>query len=338
MFEICIILFIASFVLYLLSEHLIKKNKITNESNINDDSFVDKEQSVVKISIPTIRRNKEVDYSYLLEDIRKCFGKLYVKLVESHECFNHCVSELPTGVYFGKTKYTGVTNRNGKREVAMLLNNGTIGGKLNRKDWNNHEKSFTSDNMNWIGYSVDGDLTVVIAEKFKEETVKTNIELFSTRIADEQLWKSIQKEIEGQNLSVGEFHNNKTKREKGYEDGTYELNYNKKYQIAGCYIYVDSPFVAVGYAENEPNNNYNSKAMVVKALDGNKIGYVSEKDLNSFYKETGGHKTPLIIEAHYYNGKLYGWMYTYTDNTEEYFYMTNQYYELLKEIFYSNCE
>jgi len=328
MLKVFVILFVVLAVLYKLVDELSKKQNVVQTANKQEKTL--DERPVEKITIPTIQKPKEVDYSYLLEDIRNSFGKLYIKLTESHEYFKHCSSKLTTGVYFGRTKYTGEANKNGKREVALLLNDGTIGGKLNRKNWNNHEKHFTTDNLNWIGYSIDGDLTVVIAEKFKEEFVKHCLgEIFPSRIADEQLWNNIKKEIERQNLSTGEFHNKKTEREKGYEEGTYELNYNNRYQIAGCYLYVSSPFVAVGYAEKEPTNTYNPRAMVIKTLDGAKVGYVSEKELNEFYKETGGMKTPLIIEAHYYKGKLYGWMYTYTDNVEEYFYMANQYHRLL---------
>lgn len=271
--------------------------------------------------------------SYMLEDIRKTFGKLYQRLNDSPVKFKHCDSKLTNGIYFGKTKYTGETNKNGKREIALLLSDETVAGKLNRKDWNNYEKNFNEDGLNWIGLVFDGDFEVSIATKFMEDYIKGLLNCtYPHMIVDKRLWDEIRREVEKQNLSTDEFHNNKIEREKEYEEGTYELDYNGKYQIAGCYHYINAPFVSIGYAENEPTNTYNPKAMVIKTLGGIKVGYVAEKELQKFYQETGGTKTPLIIEAHYYNDKLYGWMYTYTDNVEEYHYMANQYHKLLNEI------
>lgn len=330
--KLFIIITIVLFVMYLISEWLCKKQTAPYRAASNSAPSIADVSAATKVTIPTIQIPEMQDFSYMIEDIRNAFGKLYQRLNKTPVNFKHCVSELPTSVYFGKTKYTGETNRNGKREVALLLSDGAIAGKLNRKDWNNYEKYFNTDGLNWIGIVVDGDFEISVADKFKEEYVKQLLKWsYPQMIVDSGLRSSIIQEVERQNLSTGEFHNNKEEREKGYEEGTYELDYNGKYQIAGCYHYVNAPFVSVGYAENEPTNEYNPKAMIVKTLGGIKVGYVAEKELQKFYKETGGVKIPLIMEAHYYNGKLYGWMYTYTDNVEEYPYMENQYHKLLNE-------
>lgn len=333
MLKIVIIIAIFCCVLYVI-KHIIGGTKVSSTEDVaQESSFIKDINDIAKVTIATIQRPKETDYSYLLDDIKQTFGKLYIRLTEHYESFNHCISDLSTGVYFGKTKYTGVTNNNGKREVALLQKDGSIVGKINRREWNKYEKSFTSDNLCWIGYSTDGgDLKIIVAEKFKEAFITYQLKLFSEWIADDMLWHQIKLEIEKQNLTVGEFCDNKAKKEKSYEDGTYDLDYNNRYQIAGCRFYVASPFVSVGFAENETTNNYNPKAIVIKTLEGIKVGYIAEKDLNEFYQETDGKRTPLIIEAHYYKNKLYGWAYTYTDNVEEYSYMTNQYHKLLKEI------
>lgn len=322
------------FVMYLISEWLCQKSTAPYRT-VRDNNDLSRigAPSAAKVSIPTIQITESQDFSYMLDDIRNAFGKLYQRVNnEAYIIFKHCGSELATGIYFGKTKYTGETNRNGKREVALLLSDGTIAGKLSRKDWNNYEKNFDTDNLNWIGMSFNGELEVSVAEKFKEGYIKNQLDWYSSSMADSKLRDEIRQEVEKQNLTVGEFHNKKSQKGKGYEEGTYELDYNNKYQIAGCYHYVESPFVAVGYAEKDPTNEYNSNAMVVKTQEGIKVGYVAEKDLKKFYEETGGAKTPLILEAHYYNGRLYGWLYTYTDNTEEYPYMASQYHKLLNEI------
>lgn len=58
-----------------------------------------------------------------------------------------------------------------------------------------------------------------------------------------------------------------------------------------------------------------SEGLVSVELDG-KMGY--------------GLQVPVVIEAHYYNGKLYGYLYTFTNNAGEYHYMRNQYERLAK--------
>lgn len=40
----------------------------------------------------------------------------------------------------------------------------------------------------------------------------------------------------------------------------------------------------LGYVEKEPDNKYNPKAVAVKRTDGERLGYISDKDLDDFYK------------------------------------------------------
>ncbi len=288
-------------------------------------------EEVVKITVPTLRPTKATNYEGELEPIRAYFGKLYKKAVKgTEERYNYNILhvELPLGVYYGYTKYTGETNRNGVKAVAFHLPDDSLFVELDRKLWKQYEKDLNTEGVKWLGYS-DGEsvrLTV-----YKEKVLEDNITSFLYNVGEwintTSFRNSILRRVEKLDLPEGEFTFNKETSKYGYD-----LYYNGRYMIAGITRYVAAPFVSIGYAKLEPDNKFNPKAVAIYTDNDEKVGYVSEKELSKFYTETGGaDNIPLVIEAHYYNGKLYGWLYTFSRNKEEYHYITNQYLKLIDE-------
>ena len=111
-----------------------------------------------------------------------------------------------------------------------------------------------------------------------------------------------------------------------------EAEYNGRYQIAGLHRYVAGPFVSLGYARKEPENKYNPKAIAIYTDDNSKVGYIAEKELKAYYYETEGiDNIPVIMEGHWYEGGLYGWLHTFARNRAEYPYMINLFRNLIKK-------
>ena len=289
------------------------------------------DEEVVKITIATPKPSKAISYEGELECIRDYFGKLYknaVKGTEERFNYNTLHVEIPVGVYYGYTKYTGETNRNGVKAVAFHLPDDSKLVELDRKLWKQYEKDANVDGLKWLGYS-DGESVRVTV--YKDKVLEDNVTSFLSNVGE---WintvafrNEVAKRVEKFNLPEGEFTLNKAASGYGYD-----YYYNGRYQIAGIARYVTAPFVAFGYARLEPDNSYNSKAVAIYTDTDEKIGYISEKELSKFYDETGGvDNIPLVIEAHYYNGKLYGWLYTFSRNKEEYHYLVNQFLKLIEE-------
>lgn len=288
-------------------------------------------EEVAKITIPTPKPSEAISYEGMIEDVRAYSGKLYknaAKGTEERYSYNILHIEVPAGVYYGYTKYTGETNRNGVKAVAFHLPDDSKLVELDRKQWKQYEKDANVEGLKWLGYS-DGEsvrLTV-----YKEKVLEGNVISFLSNIGE---WintvafrNSIVKRVEKMNLPEGEFISAKAPSKYGYE-----LYYNGRYQIAGIARYVAAPFIAFGYAILEPDNQFNPKAVAIYTDSNEKVGYISEKELSQFYNETGGvDNIPLVIGAHYCNGKLYGWLYTFTRNKEEYHYLVNQFLKLVEE-------
>lgn len=288
-------------------------------------------EEVEKITIPTPKPSEAISYEGELERIRAYFGKLYknaVKGTEGRYTYNILHVEKPVGVYYGYTKYTGETNRNGVKAVAFYLPNDSLLVELDRKQWKAYEKEAETDGLKWLGYS-DGDSVrlTVYKDKVLEDVVTSFLSNVGEWINTVAFRNKIVKRVERMNLPEGEFTFNKAASGYGYD-----YYYNGRYQIAGIARYVTAPFVAFGYARLELDNQFNNKAVAIYTDNGEKIGYISEKELSKFYDETGGvDNIPLVIEAHYYNGKLYGWLYTFSRNKEEYHYLVNQFLKLIEE-------
>ena len=136
----------------------------------------------------------------------------------------------------------------------------------------------------------------------------------------------IERRVRATNLPLERIKHNKATTDWGTE-----TNYNGKYKIAGVHIYVAGPFVSLGYAKREPDNKHNPKAVAIYTDSDDKVGYIAEDELIDYYAETGGtDNIPLVMEAHWYNDKLFGWLYTFARNKTEYPYMINQFRYLIK--------
>lgn len=288
-------------------------------------------EEVVKITISTPKPTEAISYEGELEGIRAYFGKLYknaVKGTDERYSFNLLHIEKAVGVYYGYTKYTGETNRNGVKAVAFYLPDDTLLVELDRKQWKAYEKQAETDGLKWLGYS-DGESIrlTVYKDKVLEGVVTSFLSNVGEWINTVAFRNILIKRVEKMNLPEGEFTFNKAASGYGYD-----YYYNGRYQIAGIARYVTAPFVAFGYARLEPDNQFNSKAVAIYTDSDEKIGYISEKELSKFYAETGEiDNIPLVVEAHYYNGKLYGWLYTFSRNKEEYHYLVNQFLKLIEE-------
>lgn len=284
---------------------------------------------VKKITISTPKPDSATDYQSELDGIRAYFGKLYKSDVTDDRCnFNILHVEKPIGVYYGYTKYTGETNRNGVKAVAFHLPDDSLLVELTRGMWKQYEKQVGTDGLKWLGYS-DGESVrlTVYTGKVMEDVVTSFLSNVGEWINTVAFRNTILKRAEKMNLPEGEFVYNKADSGNGY--GYY---YNGKYQIAGVARYVAAPFVSFGYARLEPDNSFNSKAVAIYTDNDEKIGYISEKELSKYYSETNGiDNVPLVVEAHYYNNKLYGWLYTFSRNKEEYHYLVNQFLKLTEE-------
>lgn len=286
---------------------------------------------VEKITIHTLKPTEAKSYISELDNVRAYFGKLYKNAVKGTECrytYNTLHTDVPVGVYWGYTKYTGETNRNGVKAVAFHLPDDTLLVQLDRKLWKQYEKDSNVDGLKWLGYS-DGESVrvTVYGEKVLESAIESFLSMVGEWINTVSFRNTILKKVEKLNLPEGELTYKKAASGFGYD-----CYYNGRYMIAGIERYVAAPFVTFGYARLEPDNQFNSKAVAIYTENDEKIGYISEKELSKFYAETGGEDNiPLVVEAHYYNGKLYGWLYTFSRNKEEYHYLVNQYLKLIEE-------
>ena len=287
---------------------------------------------VDKVTIPTIAMQQPKDYSAELPAITAFFGKLYKYLYKDTLWggFNTLRVSVPVGVYYGYTKYTGETNRNGIKAVALMLpDNNTQLILLGRELWKRYDKVFGEDGLKWLGYSDGESVRVSIYRgKVPKQRIEWYLTIVGQWIASTEYNNTIYKMAKTLNLPQGEFTYNKV--DSGYG---YNYYYNGKYIIAGLNRYVAAPFVSFGFAVKEPSNNFNPRAVAIYTDKGIKVGYISEKELLRYRLEANGEeKLPIVMEGHYYKGKLYGWLYTFSNNECEYPYMSNQYIKLVKSM------
>lgn len=303
-----------------------KKKHIDSEKAAVSDTL-----DIVKITIETPKPNPAKSYEGELENIRAYFGKLYanaVKGTENRFTYNTLHITVPTGVYYGYTKYTGETNRNGVKAVGLYLPDDTKLCDLDRKLWKKYDTEAGTDGLKWIGYSDGASVRITV---YKDKILEGNVTSFLSNVGEwintVEFTNTISQRAKRLNLFEGDFTYNKKPTQYGYD-----FYYNERYQIAGLDKYVAAPFVSFGYAKPEPENKFNSKAIAIYTDNNEKVGYISEKELSKFYADTViTDFIPLVIEAHYYNGKLYGWLYTFSNNVAEYHYMTNQFIKLLED-------
>lgn len=282
---------------------------------------------VERITIATPKPTAPQSYLSAMDNVRAYFGKLNKKSMCDVCKLNILHVEKPIGVYWGYTKYNGENNRNGVKGVALYLPDDSLLVDVDRKLWKQYEKEAGEEGLKWLGYSDGESVRITI---YKGKPLESQVESFLTNVGE---WigtvaftNTIRQRVEKMNLPEGEFTYKKAASGFGYD-----CYYNGRYMIAGIERYVTAPFVSFGYARLEPNNQFNPKAVAIYTDNDEKIGYISEKELSKFYAETNGaDEIPLVVEAHYYNGKLYGWLYTFSRNKEEYHYLVNQFLKLVE--------
>lgn len=282
---------------------------------------------VEKVTIPFPTKPSAIDYSGLIEDVRAYFGKLYKSNNYSFYNYNTLHISVKVDVYFGYTKYNGQTNRNGIKAVDLCLPDDSVLATLDRSLWKRYDKEIGTDNVKWLGYSDGESIRItVFKDKVSEGLVTNLLQNFGEWIADASWSSQLYKIAEQLNLDSGEFEYKKKETGNGYE-----YYYNGKYVLAGVSHYVAAPFVSLGFAKPEPDNTFNSRAVAIYTDKGVKVGYISEKELDKFHTENTG-IIPIVMEAHYYKDKLYGYLYTFTNNKEEYHYIRNQFEKLLENV------
>lgn len=291
----------------------------------------ERKESTPKVSPDTPMPRKVADYMKELEGIRQCFGKLYKSRVSGadEEFHFNQKAEIPAGVYYGLTKFTGETNRNGVKAVAFMRPDGSQLLELDRRKWKQYEKESQADGLKWLGYSDGENIHLeVYRDKVTEQYITRSLKHLEERAGNDAFRSELEKRVEKMDLPEGEYTAKKAESNYGYE-----LKYTGRYHIAGIRRYVDCPFVSFGFARLEPDNKFNPKAVAIYTDKGEKLGYISEKQLADYYAETGGEDNiPLVVEAHYYNDGLYGWLYTFSRNKEEYPDMVAQFIKVLDEM------
>ena len=178
-------------------------------------------KEVAKVTISTPKPNEVISYEGELEGIRTYFGKLYknaVKGTDERYTFNILYVEKPVGVYYGYTKYTGETNRNGVKGVAFYLPNDTLLVELDRQQWKAYEKQAGIDGLKWLGYS-DGESVrlTVYKNKVLECVVTSFLSNVGVWINEVAFRNTILQRVEKMNLPEGEFTFNKVASGYGYD-------------------------------------------------------------------------------------------------------------------------
>lgn len=118
----------------------------------------------------------------------------------------------------------------------------------------------------------------------------------------------------------------------GFEHlGEYNTDdYNSEYYIAGLTNYTTDTFITFGIAGRDLGNKYSSRAIALINYQAKLIGFIPEKILDKWYQETEGEPIPVIMWCYREGGRLYGRVYTYEANADDYPRMLKQYLKLLK--------
>ena len=62
----------------------------------------------------------------------------------------------------------------------------------------------------------------------------------------------------------------------------------------------------IGYVQQDPGNEYNPKAVGVYRVNGSLLGYVSEKDLDSFYEFKGEDYDKMVFSGNIKSVRRFG--------------------------------
>ena len=274
----------------------------------------------------TVDKDNPELYTEDLAKLREFFGRLYktaAKGTEDKYVYNIRNVVKPIGVYYGYTRYTEEVNRNGVKGVAFCLDDDTVFAELDRTLWKRYDTEAATDGLKWIGYSDGTDMKITVVKSKVQESYVLSILIKGN---PKRLKQYLEKRVQKLNLPKGPF-----RASKAVYAGKYS-NHNGKYYIAGINRYVDNSFVTFGYARREPSNPFNPKAIAIYTDKNQKIGYISEKELNKYYEETGGNDRALVIIGYYGDFRLCGDVYTFSWNEAEYTYMVKQYLNLLDKL------
>lgn len=322
-----IIFLILVFIIRLLKSSLAEHKKTMNMHGWDLANFSFKE-------IPTIEMPQIYDYKPILKEIETFFNGFAKKSKVGNSVNIHNLhDQTPKGVYYGYTRYTGETNRTGKREVALDLPDGQVFTCLNRDLWNKYEKEIGDDKKPWVGCS-DGESTYlyVFKKSVSKDLTEQRLRNFYEDDSAEKFYQLLMKEVK--RLDLIEYLGNDEEDSEDDDEEDWRPPYVDRYYIAGISRYTSYPFVAFGWAKKEPDNPYNPKAVILKTIDGTKVGYIPDKALNTYYDRNGGFPVPVVLAGYYGSSdKILGYVYTFTNSEKEYPALVEQYAYAYKKLY-----
>lgn len=231
--------------------------------------------------------------------------------------FRDSTIQIESGLYYGFTSYTGNTNQNGKREVAFNDKDGKLIYLLQRRKWNDYEVEVGVENAPWLGISHGESIDVLIFQgNISKVKINNYVQDYVSMLSYEALCDALIKEVEKLNLPDIELT---------HRESEHPYPYVNRYNYVGGQYHVTSAFVSFGWAMRERGNKYNDKAIVLKTIDGIKLGYVKDNQLDDYYKETNGLPTPVVVVGAQNGQYINGYVYTYDNSSKEYADMIEQY-------------
>lgn len=235
--------------------------------------------------------------------------------------FRDSTVQIESGLFYGFTSYTGNTNQNGKREVAFNDKDGKLIYLLQRRKWNDYEVEVGVENAPWLGISCGESIDVLIFQgNIGKEKIKSFVQDYVSMLSFEALSDALQSEVEKLNLPNTELSPRELK-----EKDKSPYPYVDRYNYVGGRYYVTNSFVTFGWAIRERGNKYNDKAIVLKTIDGIKLGHVKDNQLDDYYKETNGLPTPVVVVGIKSDTYINGYVYTFNNTESEYPSMIEQY-------------
>lgn len=239
------------------------------------------------------------------------------------EPYRFCDStvQIESGLYYGFTSYTENANQKGKREVAFNDKDGKQIYLLHKRRWNDYDIKVGEDNAPWLGIGHGDSIDVFIFQgTIGQEPIKYVVQDYLGMLAYEALTDALQSEVEKLNLPNTELSPREIEEK---EKSPYP--YVNRYNYVGGQYHVTSAFVSFGWAIHERGNKYNDKAIVLKTIDGIKLGYIKDNQLDDYYKETNGLPTPVVVVGAQNGQYINGYVYTYGNSSKEYADMIEQY-------------
>lgn len=235
------------------------------------------------------------------------------------EPYRFCDStvQIESGLYYGFTSYTENANQKGKREVAFNDKDGKQIYLLHKRRWNDYDIKVGEDNAPWLGIGHGDSIDVFIFQgTIGQEPIKYVVQDYVSMLSYEALSDALMNEVEKLNLPDIEL---------SHRESEHPYPYVNRYNYVGGRYYVTNSFVTFGWAIRERGNKYNDKAIVLKTIDGIKLGHVKDNQLDDYYKETNGLPTPVVVVGAQNGQYINGYVYTYDNSSKAYEDMIEQY-------------